>query len=179
MKNKILLGLMFLVLLSESALASAAPTPITFNNGVASFVSNISAGSTGINDIFSFTTPSQTASFNANLNVSNLSNVNINSFSLTDTTNPNAPVTITGTFSPVFAGQQSSFITLGANSVYDLSIIGTLTNTALAGSYSGALTLSPPVPEPSEYILMLLGFGLAGFVARRLKNDPSNMLMAV
>ncbi len=42
-------------------------------------------------------------------------------------------------------------------------------------SGNGILT---PVPEPSEWLLMLSGFGLIGFVARRRQNDSPNVPMA-
>ncbi len=34
------------------------------------------------------------------------------------------------------------------------------------------------VPEPSEWLLMLSGFGVVGFIAKRRKNDSSSMLIA-
>jgi len=40
----------------------------------------------------------------------------------------------------------------------------------------GNITLAP-VPEPSEYMLMLMGFGLVGLFAKRRKNNSSNMAL--
>lgn len=54
--------------------------------------------------------------------------------------------------------------------------IGTAT---VAGFYeTGTGSLVQAVPEPSEWLLMLSGFGLVGFIVTRRKNDSSSMLMA-
>ena len=67
-------------------------------------------------------------------------------------------------------------ITVGANSTAANTSF-TVLQTAVAGQRFGGLAIAP-VPEPSEYLLMLLGIGLTGFFASRRKKASSSMLSA-
>lgn len=46
------------------------------------------------------------------------------------------------------------------------------------GQRSAFVMSVAPVPEPSEWLLMLCGLGLMGFIATRRKNDTQNMMVA-
>ena len=176
MMNKILTGLMLLVLFNESTLANATPPSMTFDStGTVGTFGNNNVIGASFTDLFTFNAPqSQSTNYAPSIQVTSSSNLNISSFTLTDPFK-NTTV-ITGSFTANYFGQQASFITLTAGSTYDLSITGT-NNSGTAGNYSGILSLNP-VPEPSEWLLMLMGFGLTGFVARRLKNGSSKIFMA-
>ena len=68
-------------------------------------------------------------------------------------------------------------ITLSAGN-YVLEVRGDVVGTA-GGSYAGVLNISP-IPEPGEWVLMLIGLGMIGFVAvRRKQNDGAMAGMAV
>lgn len=54
---------------------------------------------------------------------------------------------------------------LAAGSGYQFIVSGKVTGT-LGGSYGGALAAAP-VPEPRDWLMMLAGLGLVGFVAAR------------
>jgi hypothetical protein len=180
MMKKILLGLMFLVLLNETTLANATPTnpnlSLSNSGNISSAVFGGTTSSLGsFMDTFSFTAPTATANYDVAVNINSYSaNLTFNPFTLTDSS---GTTIATGSFSPTFAGQQASSINLVSGLIYSLNINGNNANGS-SGTYSGVLTLSPPVPEPSEWLLMLMGFGLAGFVAGRLKKDTSNIFMA-
>lgn len=62
-------------------------------------------------------------------------------------------------------------ITLGTGN-YVLEVIGEVTGTA-GGSYAGVLNISP-VPEAGEWILLLFGLGMIGFIAVR-RRQPAMM----
>jgi len=47
-----------------------------------------------------------------------------------------------------------------------------------AGNFGGTLSLTPAIPEPSEWLLMLICFGVAGILAARRKNNSTNIPMA-
>ena len=76
-------------------------------------------------------------------------------------------------------------LTAGTNAITGTSILGapatflaagtyTLTysgnNPVVGGSYAGTATITPAVPEPATWALMLLGFGGIGFAMRRRRN---------
>jgi len=134
MMNKILSGLMFLVLLNQSTLANATPTNpnLSFNNigNISSviFVGNTSAQGS-FTDVFSFTAPSPSANYNVAVTIDSYSpNLTFNQFTLTDSLGKNIA---TGSFSPTFAGQQASYINLTSGSIYDLNINGNNSSNSL------------------------------------------------
>lgn len=61
-----------------------------------------------------------------------------------------------------------SFIGLDAtaNAPFVLDLAGTIKNFSTAG-YSGEITITSAVPEPSTYGMLLGGLGIMGFLARR------------
>jgi hypothetical protein len=60
-------------------------------------------------------------------------------------------------------------IRIGANSTA-LNTSFTVLDTALAGQRFGGVALAP-VPEPEEWAMIMVGFGLVGFQVRRKKNQ--------
>ena len=88
------------------------------------------------------------------------------------------------TFDLVFTGAapvatsfltQSLAKTTGGPSFFGLAAVS---NSGGAGASGIAYLSAAPVPEPGEYILMLIGFGLIGFLVRRSKLGSLNIPMA-
>jgi hypothetical protein len=52
---------------------------------------------------------------------------------------------------------------------FSTSIIGTFPNQPEDGIFLTAAILTPAVPEPESYAMLLAGLGLLGFMARRRK----------
>lgn len=55
------------------------------------------------------------------------------------------------------------FLTAGAHNIYVNGTLGASQN----GSYVGNINISPAVPEPGTWAMMLMGFGAVGFALRR------------
>jgi|SRR5271169_4632719 len=73
----------------------------------------------------------------------------------------------------LFSGYEGTQYKFGTNQT---GYVGTST---VSGFYeTGTGSLVSAVPEPGEWLLMLCGLGLVGFIATRSKNDSSNMLKA-
>ncbi len=71
---------------------------------------------------------------------------------------------------PAAASGGLSSVTARPRRTYAINLIGTLTGSADAGSYSGTLNVQPvrgAVPEPATWAMMLLGFAGVGFAMRR------------
>jgi hypothetical protein len=154
--------------ISASATTSALESSLTFNNlDIATYSHNIDSGYTDFNDVFTFSTNSSTggatsiASFNGNY-----FSTGFTSFSLIDVTNGNS-VVASGSVGPTFVSQLG-FSNLTPNTVYGLSLVGTVTNPNAGGYFIGTLAVNP-VPEPGEYLLMLCGLVLLGFLATKRK----------
>lgn len=152
------------------AVTSTLDTPISFDaQHIAGFSDTIVNGFTDFNDLFSFSAPSGLggASVISSFNGLNFSTA-FSSFQLLDLSHGNT-VLATGSISPNFFGQLS-FPGLSVGINYGLNIIGTVNNPAAGAFYSGSVTISP-VPEPDEYVLMLCGLLLIGFIATRRKSE--------
>jgi hypothetical protein len=90
------------------------------------------------------------------------------------------------------AGEQTSFAALVyaggdvslANFRMNISsgnyglVTQTTTGTAYPTSQFVETVITPPVPEPETYALLLCGLGFISFISYRRKSDPSAMLMA-
>ena len=131
-----------------------------WNTGVASsFIDFVSfgfpAGSSGIGDANVISLSSRS-----------FTNVQLTSFTLWESL---SGVLSTGVISD--SGTQATLSFLGGQvpGDYTLRVAGYKINTALAGSYSGNIAISPvsAVPEPETYAMLIAGLGLIGFMARR------------
>src|SRR5271169_925345 len=78
--------------------------------------------------------------------------------------------TVTQLSGPGYSGTVDviSPITLGSGN-YILEVGGNVSGTA-GGSYTGTLNISP-VDEPEEWVLLLFGLGLIGFIATRRRRN--------
>ena len=155
--------------INASAATSILDSSLTFNNqGLATFSQNIGPGYSDFNAQFTFTTNATSggatsiSSFNGNY-----FSTGFTSFNLVDVTNGNLVVS-TGSVSPGFVGQLG-FSGLNSNTTYGLSLTGTVTNPNAGGFFVGTLAVNP-VPEPGEYLLLLCGFALLGFIAAKRRN---------
>lgn len=180
-KRLIVLGLSALFALSGNAMATttdlgaqAAPVSLSFG---ASF----SAPQNQFYDDYLFSiSPSSVDSITSTISLGNLFGINnlqtrLYSGTVTTTGVPSGlleawstAIQITGTG---YSGTMAviSPITLGAGS-YILEVSGDVVGTA-GGSYAGSLNIST-VPEIAEWVLMLTGLAMVGFVAvRRRRND--------
>jgi flagellar biosynthesis protein FliQ len=159
--------------INANATTSVQNSSLAFSSqGIATFSNVTSTGINNFNDLYTFTTDTNSnggASSIASFNGTNFSAA-FSSVSLLDITNGNT-VVATGTISPSFV-TQIGFSNLNSNTTYGLNIVGTVTNPNMGSFYSGSLTLSP-IPEPSEYLLIACGLGLIGFIASRRRNDQS------
>lgn len=153
--------------INASAATYTQNSSLTFNNqGFATFSQYINPGYTDFNSQFTFITNTSTggatsiSGFNGNY-----FSTGFTSFSLIDVTNGNA-VVASGLVGPSFVSQVG-FSNLTPNTVYGLNIVGTVTNPNIGGYFVG--TLTNPLPEPAEYLLMLCGLGLIGFIGMKRK----------
>jgi hypothetical protein len=171
--TKSAVAILFAVVMGFASINASARTytqssSLTFNNqGFATFSQYINPGYTDFNSQFTFTTSTSTggataiSSFNGNY-----FSTGFTSFSVIDVTNGNAVVD-SGLIGPSFVSQLG-FSNLTPNTVYSLNIVGTVTNPNVGGYFVG--TLTNPLPEPGEYLLMLCGLGLIGFIATKRRN---------
>ena len=143
--------------------AGAATTPITFVGNNASFTDL--ATTPTFSDLFTFTAPSSgtagalAQAFNFSLNGTSGA-VTFSTFSLENTT------TMTSWAGSTSGGSASlSLVPFVSGDSYALTVNG---NTAAGapGSYAGLIQIAP-VPEPSEWALMLLGGAVIGGLALR------------
>lgn len=178
--------------------AAEAMTPVAtlnFNNGYTAYFGNNIAANSAFNDYFSFAIPSYAAGSGAtntiagiNISVNGIApNVRLSNFEL-DSVNAQGGLTLVsmGVLGPLTVGTTSypntiatmSFSGLSQGITYALNVAGT-SNSPLGGSYSGNIALNvpggptiiSPVPEPGEMGLLLAGFGVISFVARRFKHQ--------
>jgi hypothetical protein len=160
-------GLGFASINAFAATATQGSSLIFNNQGIATFSQFIDPGYTDFNTQFTFTTNSSTggatsiSGFNGNY-----FSTGFTSFNLIDVTNGNSVVT-SGSVGPTFVSQLG-FSNLNPNTVYGLNLIGTVTNPNAGGYFIGTLAVNP-VPEPGEYLLMLCGLALLGFLATKHK----------
>ncbi|MBU1425979.1 MAG: FxDxF family PEP-CTERM protein [Gammaproteobacteria bacterium] len=156
--------------INASAATSVLDASLTFNNqGLATFSQNIAPGYSDFNAQFTFTTNASTggATSISSFNGSYFS-TGFTSFNLIDVTNGNT-VVAAGSVGSSFVSQLG-FSGLNSNTTYGLSLIGTVTNPDTGGFFVGTVAVNP-VPEPSEYLLMLCGLALLGFLATKRKQE--------
>lgn len=179
--NKMLPGLMSIFLLAGPTLASAN----TYNIGILDaapysitnpYINNATIPTTGNSflDTYNFSlnntnsvsnsTSQLTLSIGA-VNVLNISNLTMDLY--------NSSGMLTGITGITSSGQITSLL---ANGSYNVDITGTATGLA-GGNYTFS-AVAQPIPEPGEWLLMLCGLCLVGFIATRRNNNSSNMLMA-
>ena len=83
----------------------------------------------------------------------------------------------TGSYSLVYASPVGSFGTLTFGPPLNGSVTGYGSGVTFRGvSESGTLRVTGPVPEPSTWVLMLLGFGGIGFAMRRTRQNAVSSL---
>ena len=154
---------------NATAATSTSTSALSFDaQGVGAFSRTIAAGFTDFNDLFTFTTVSGNggASVIASFNGLSFSN-GFNTFNLLDVTHGNLLVS-TGVISS-FVGVLG-FSGLNSNTTYGVNVGGAVTNPGAGGFYSGSVTVAP-VPELSEWLLMLSGLALIGFIATRRRSQ--------
>jgi hypothetical protein len=154
--------------INATAATSILDSSLTFNNqGLATFSQNISPGYSDFNAQFIFTTNATSggatsiSSFNGTY-----FSTGFTSFNLVDVTNGNAVVS-SGVVNSGIVGQLG-FSGLNSNTTYGLSLTGTVLNPNVGGLFVGTITVNA-VPEPGEYLLMLCGLGLIGFIGMKRK----------
>jgi hypothetical protein len=174
----IAIGILSLTSLSGQAVAAttilgaqAAPISLTYGGSFSSPQNQFYDEYLFSIDTNSVDTITSTISLSSLLGINNLQ-TRLYSGTVTTTGTPDGllqawstPITITGTG---YSGTMAVInpITLSAGN-YVLEVRGDVVGTA-GGSYAGVLNISP-IPEPGEWVLMLIGLGLVGFVATRRK----------
>ncbi len=150
-----------------TAATSTLNSPLSFNaQNIAAFNHLITPGFTNFNDLFTFTTSSASGGASAIASFNGLSfSTGFSAFNLLDVTHGNAIIATGSLFGPNIVSQLS-FSGLNANTIYGLNVAGTVADPTVGGYYSGSVTVSP-VPEFEEYVLMLSGLALIGFIATR------------
>lgn len=122
-------------------------------------------------DLFTFEIPADSSGAGdanvVSLTSRNITNVQLTAFTLFDS--------LSGVFSTGVIDSTGTEATLSFSGgkvpgSYTLTVAGYKVNTALSGSYSGNIAISP-VPEPETYAMLFAGLGLIGFSARRRKSD--------
>ena len=68
----------------------------------------------------------------------------------------------------------SGFVDFSFFGVNNASFTSVLFTTEFADFYIGNITTTPPVPEPSTWAMMLLGFAGLGFAFRRSRRNVSS-----
>ena len=169
--NKASVGRRWLAVLAVGlGLGAAEAQATTYNIGdlTGSAYANVFTFANGaaIDDTFNFTLGSS-SSFTGILSSITLSNfVGISNFMLSLT----GPGGLNMSFSPsstasgpvIFTGDLS----LPAGGIYAANLTGVATGTS-GGIYSAILAAVPAVPEPSEWMMMVAGLALVGFMAKR------------
>jgi len=89
----------------------------------------------------------------------------------------NTGTTVTATALPV-GGDFYPEGTLNLSGTNSFSSVAISSSAAYPITIADMTSITAAVPEPGEYMLMLMGFGLTGFFAVRRKNNSSNMFMA-
>ncbi|MFL9922882.1 FxDxF family PEP-CTERM protein [Herbaspirillum lusitanum] len=162
---------LFLALIGPIAHAANinGTSALVFNNDTSSFGASFGSGTKNKtfleNYTFSYSSPFDVSSAVISIALSNVSSVNISSFTLSGNGS-----TYTGSKTVV---GNTVYYTLNASSLssgsYVLSVAGTVTGTR-GGSFGGNINVSP-VPEVSSAAMMLGGLMLVGFVALRRRTS--------
>jgi hypothetical protein len=148
---------------ASAPVTATVSSSLAFNNqGVATFSQGISPGYTDFNAQYTFTTSASSggATSISSFNGSYFS-TGFTSFSLVDVNNGNS-VVASGSVGPSFVSQVG-FSNLNPNTTYGLNLVGTVTNPNAGGYFVGNISVNA-VPEPGEYLLLLCGLGLIGFI---------------